>query len=143
MDYLSSLLASLLSLWQSFPTLPLAGKIGAILAIVIGLVKSSLLQPLWDKAGPWKALVAPVLGVVAALVAIQPLSWAGVWMGLSGGLLAVALSVVGDTVKLMPGVGAFWVSAINLVEKLLGAPAQSPAAPVQVAAMRQKALRKK
>ena len=135
MDW-SGLLASVMSLWQSFPTLPLAGKIAGVLAIVIGLVKSSALQPYWAKLGPWQALVAPVLGVVTAILSIQPLSWAGIWLGLSGGMLAVALSNVLNSVMAMPGVGPLWVSIIQIIERLLNAPAPAPV----VQAKREQAL---
>jgi uncharacterized membrane protein HdeD (DUF308 family) len=119
---LTALLASIMDLWHSFPSLPIAGKIAGCLVILIGLVKSSLLKPLWDKCGPWKALVAPAIGLIVSILSISPMSWAGVLQGLAGGVLAVGISQLMDAVKLMPGVGPTWVSIINVIEKLLGAP---------------------
>jgi uncharacterized membrane protein HdeD (DUF308 family) len=126
---LSALLASIMDLWHSFPSLSVAGKIAGCLVILIGLVKSSLFKPLWDKAGPWKALVAPLLGLIVAVLSISPFNWAGVLQGLAGGVLAVGISQVFDAVKLMPGVGQVWITIIDVVQKLLGAPKPALQAP--------------
>jgi hypothetical protein len=125
-SFLVSLWGQISTLIPSLASMSPQAKVAAIVALLISVWNSSFLQPYLASLGKAANLVGPFLGVVAAVVAIQPLSWSAVWVGLSGGVLAIPVMALLDAVKVIPGVGSVYVSAINLVEGWLGAPNPEP-----------------
>jgi hypothetical protein len=119
MDLLVQLLAWLQSLGAATSV---EVKIAGLVTLLVGLTKSSFAAPYLAKLGNFSVLVAPVLGVVLALLGLPGISSATVLAGLHGGSLAIAVAALLEAVKSVPGVGGVYVSLINLVEKLLGAP---------------------
>lgn len=112
----------LMDLIKNFNGMDVAGKIAGIVLLIIAIVKSSLLRPLWDKAGAWKIVVAPSLSLVVAFVMIQPFEPKAIFTSLLSGALAVATHELLDAIKNIPGVGPAYVKAITFIQMLLKAP---------------------
>jgi len=110
------------ALVTGFKDLGTAGAIGGLVLLLISLVKSSLIRPLWDKMGAWKVLVAPALAFIYTVVTVQPLTLQAVVTSLIGGAMAVATHELLDAVKQLPGVGPVFIKAIDFVKGLLKAP---------------------
>lgn len=121
---INDLFAQLWALIQAFPSLPAAGKISGIILLLISLIKSSLVAPLWEKLGSWKVVIAPALGLVAGVLAIHPLSFASLWQGLLGGVLAMGLHQLLDAIKVIPGIGPVYLKVIDVLETIFKAPDQ-------------------
>ena len=107
--------------WQGFITWQ--AKIIAGLYILIGLWKVSILKPLWDKLGKFKALVAPVLSLIVTIVLATQgdVTFEVILIALTSGAGALALADILDFIKKLPGIGTIWVKIIEILEKLLGA----------------------
>lgn len=100
-------------------------KAVAVIYVLIGSIKVSVLAPLWDKLGKAKALVAPVLAMVAALFVTWgsgPLSLPTVFIALTTGAGALALADILGAVKQAPGVNPVWLAVVGFLEKVLKKP---------------------
>ena len=103
-------------------------KISSIVTLLIASMKVSFLnQYLWTKLGAAQAWVAPILGLIAGILSLmsggQPLSIAALLAYLSAGSGAIILHELLDSLKALPGLGAIYVAAINVIENVLGGPA--------------------
>jgi hypothetical protein len=110
---------------RQFGGLSWAGKIAAIVLILIASMKVSFLRPLWDKLGKAKPWAAPVLGLIAGVLSLTvqgSLSFSGVMAYLIAGAGAVLLSEMLELVKVIPGIGPMYVAVINWIQSKLGAP---------------------
>lgn len=122
MESLFDILKAVWELIQAFPSLASQDKIIGILVLVIGLVKSSALRPLWDALGAFKVLVAPAMAVILAVVSVKPFTVAALAHSIGDGMLAIALYQMLDAVKSMPMIGPKYVAIIAWVMKLLKSP---------------------
>jgi hypothetical protein len=116
------LISEILGYLKGFGDLNTAGKIGAVVMILMALWKSSLLRPWWDKLGSAKVIIAPLLGLALALV---KLPWDSgsvlevLKLGLQGGALAMGLHLLLNAVKELPFVGEKYDKWLDLIDKLL------------------------
>ncbi len=120
-------LAQVVAVFQQFGGMSGALKIAAVVTLVIASMKVSFLNSLiWSKLGSAQAFLAPVLGLVVGILGLAghaPLSIAAVFAYLSAGAGAIILHELLDAIKGLPGLGAAYVSFINLIESFLGGPA--------------------
>jgi hypothetical protein len=120
-----SFLTDVLKYVQQFGGLPWTLKVAGLVLLVVASMKVSFLKTLvWDKLGAAKAWLAPVLGLVGGVLSLgvtgQPITIASVSAYVFAGAGAVILHELLDTLKSAPGLGAMWVSLINLVQSMLG-----------------------
>lgn len=115
-------LKAILDAVQKFGGAPWVMKIALICLILTALMKVSFLQPLWAKLGAFQAMVAPLLAAIGGIISMSPITLPGVLAYLSAGAGAIVLHELLDASKGIPGIGAGYVSAINFVEGILGAP---------------------
>lgn len=123
-DFLSQVLAFI----KSFGGLSMVLKIAGIVTLIISTMKVSILnQLIWSKLGKLKAWLAPFLGLVAGVLMLSidnhAITLAAVMAYVASGGGAIYLHELLDTIKGIPGLGQFYVSAIDSVEKMLGGPA--------------------
>jgi hypothetical protein len=85
-------------------------------------MKVSFIRPLWDKLGWGKALVAPVLGIAGGLLSIQEFSFQAIIAYMFAGAGAIVLHQMLDGLKGIPGIGGWFVSVVEFLQKLLKAP---------------------
>lgn len=100
------------------------------IGLILTLWKSSVLQPLWAKLpASLQAWMGPLMGIVAAIGSMVAnggsLSWSIIMAGLSTGALGMALHVLLDSIKVLPGIGGIWVTVINYLENFLAAPSEA------------------
>lgn len=122
----SDFLLQLFSAIKDLGGMAWAGKVCAIVALLIGSTKVSFLRAaLWDKLGAYKVLVAPLLGLAGGAVAYfssgVQLTLANATAYIFAGAGAVLLSELLEVVKAIPGIGPMYLSAIGLLEGILGA----------------------
>lgn len=113
-----------------FGGLPWMGKIALLITLLISSMKvTAIRQLLWDKLGGAKAWVGPGLGLILGILTLAMgghLTLAGVLAWVSAGAGALILHELLDSLKKVPGLGAMWVSFIDLIMSYLGA-AKKPA----------------
>jgi hypothetical protein len=118
-----SVIDQVLNLVKAWGGLPWAAKIAACLTVLISLTKVSFIRPYWDKLGALKTWIAPILALVVGVLSLSiegKLSLPGVMAYLFAGAGAIILHELLDSLKKLPGLGAVWVSIIEVIEKLLG-----------------------
>lgn len=120
-------LAQVLDAIKNFGGLSTMLKISSIVALIVASMKVSFLNDLvWSKLGAAKVWLAPVLGLVAGVLGLgsggAPITLASVFAYVSAGAGAVILHEILDSVKAIPGLGAGYVSFINMIESVLGGP---------------------
>lgn len=113
-------LNQVLSVIQGFGGLSFMLKASAIITLTIASMKvTALNQLIWSKLGSFQAWLAPILGLVAGILSIGssgPLTLAKIFAYMSAGAGAVVLHELLDTIKAVPGLGAIYVSIINVIE---------------------------
>lgn len=119
-------LAQVLQAIQSFGGLSMMMKISTVILLVVASMKVSFLNQLvWSKLGSYQALVGPVLGLIAGILGLgnggASITLASVLAYVAAGGGAIVLHELLDMVKAIPGLGAMYVSAIELIESMLGA----------------------
>lgn len=101
------------------------GKIALLITLIISTMKvTAIRQMFWDKLGAAKAWAAPILGLILGILTLAMgghLTLAGVLAWVSAGAGALILHELLDSLKKIPGLGAMWVSFIDLVMGYLGA----------------------
>ena len=105
--------------------LPVGLKIALICLMLIALTKTSFIQPAWNKLGAGKAAIAPILGMIIGYIFYGnggAFSWATTLAFMASGVGATGIHELLDMVKAIPGIGVSYVSIINLIEGILGAP---------------------
>lgn len=97
---------------------------GLVLLLIASMKVTVLNQWIWQKLGEAQALVAPGLGVLAGLLGLfnagQPVTWPSVFTYLVAGGGAIFVHEILDALKALPGLGAVYVSIIDLISKSLG-----------------------
>jgi hypothetical protein len=123
-------LAQILDTVVSFGGLPWTLKVAAIITLLIGSLKVSAARPLWDRLGAFKAFASPVLALALGIITLgagpESVTLKGVSAYLFAGAGAIILHELLDAVKSLPGVGAAYVGAINLIQGFLRKPAEAP-----------------
>lgn len=98
-------------------------KVGGAIAVLISFMKTSFMKPIWDKLGDFKFWLGPALGLVTGLLTLQgDLTWAAALAYLQAGAGAVLVHELLDLVKKIPGIGAVWLSLIEVIKSLLKSP---------------------
>lgn len=96
----------------------------SIIMLLIASMKVSFLKPAWQKLGALQIWLAPVLGLIAGVlhdvVSGGPISLAKLFTYLGVGAGSVFLHEILDLVKAIPGLGAIYVSIIDIAESTLG-----------------------
>ena len=121
-DFLGQVLQAILS----FGGLSWMAKVSSVIMLIIASMKVSVLnQWIWSKLGAFQAWLAPILGLVAGVinVLVGGGNFASVLAFMTAGAGAIILHELLDTIKAIPGLGAFWVQIITGIEKYLGGPA--------------------
>jgi len=123
-DFLTQVLAAI----QSFGGLSTMLKISAVIMLIVASMKVSYLNTLiWSKLGAAQVYFAPVLGLIAGCLGLGTpgvaVTGATIFAYVSAGGGAVFLHEILDSVKAIPGIGAVYVTVINLIESALGGPA--------------------
>ncbi len=102
-------------------------KISGLVTLIIASVKVTALNELfWAKLGAAQAWVAPVLGLFGGILGLSqsgPITGASVFAWVSAGAGAIILHELLDSIKALPGLGAIYVTIINMIEGALGGPA--------------------
>ena len=121
-------LAQVLEAVKGFGGLSWVAKVASIVMLLLASMKVSFLNKmLWSKLGKYQAAAAPLLGLAGGLLSagmagkLPSLAEAMAYLGAGAG--AIILHEILDMVKVIPGIGAMWVSAINVIESVLGGPA--------------------
>lgn len=130
-DPTTDFLTQMLDLFKNFGGLAWYAKVSGVIMLVVASMKVSFLNNLiWSKLGALQTWLAPALGLVAGIVSLasggQPITLAAIMLYVSTGVGAIGLHELLDTVKAIPGLGALWVSVINVIESALGGPASQP-----------------
>lgn len=116
---------------SSFGGLSFVLKMSGLVAIIIASVKVSLLRPLWDRLGNFKALVGPVLslfvGVVSSLKGDHGFSLSIICAYLFSGSGAVIIHEILDILKAIPGISPTYLKMIELANRMLAGPNPLPA----------------
>jgi hypothetical protein len=120
---IGALFSQLYAFITGFATMSTAAKISGIVLLIIAIMKSSFLAPVWAKLGNLQVLVAPVLAIAVSMVAIQPFTWATFSQSLISGTVAIGVHQLLDGIKTIPGLGSIYISVINFFESILQAPA--------------------
>lgn len=114
---------------QSYGGLTGAMKIVCGILLLLALSKVSadgkipLLSSLWPQSSAVQSWMAPILGLVLGILMLGSqgaITLAGVLTYVGTGAGAIALHEILDTVKAIPGLGAVYVSIINVIEGVLG-----------------------
>lgn len=121
-------LTQVLQYIQSWGGLSMFLKVAGAITLIVASMKVTYLNTLiWSKLGAAKVYVAPVLGLVAGVLGIgnggAAITAASVFAYVSAGAGAVFLHEILDSVKAIPGIGAIYVTIINILEGALGGPA--------------------
>jgi len=99
-------------------------RIALFITLLIASMKVlPIRQLIWDRLGAAKAWLAPVLGAILGLLQLSmsgQLTLPGVFAWVSAGAGAIILHELLDTIKKIPGIGAAWVSFIDVVMNFLG-----------------------
>jgi len=102
-------------------------KISAVIVLIIASMKVSIInQYVWSKLGTYQIWVAPVMGLIAGLLSVAgggPVTLGKLFAYVAAGGGAVFMHEILDMVKTIPGLGAIYVTVINLIETSLGGPA--------------------
>jgi hypothetical protein len=101
-----------------------AAKVAGGIFLLIGAMKVSFLDKVWDFMGPYKAGVPLLLSLIAGIVslAIDPgssITWAGVTAYIVAGGGSIVLNSLLDFVKSIPGIGSLVVSIIDFLQIVL------------------------
>lgn len=120
-------LAQVLEAIKSFGGLSTLLKISAVITLIIASMKVTFLNELiWQKLGAAKVYLAPVLGLIAGILGIgtggAPITIPLIFAYVSAGAGAVFLHEILDTIKALPGLGAIYITIIDLIEGVLGGP---------------------
>ncbi len=100
-------------------------KISTIILLLIASMKVSVLNTyVWSKLGEAQVWVAPFLGLLAGLLGLGaggvPITTAVVFAYVTAGGGAVFLHELLDSLKAVPGLGAVYLKAIEIAERVLG-----------------------
>lgn len=124
-DDLNTLIMNVLTFVKQFGGLPWVAKVASIIAILISISKVSALRGFtWDKL-PEKTRIwlAPFLGLIYGLFAQgTDITAASALAYMLAGAGAPYVHEMLDGIKLIPGIGPFWVNAIEVIKTYLGAP---------------------
>jgi hypothetical protein len=104
-------------------SVPIGLKIAGIVLLLIALMKVSFLAPVWKWFGAAQVFLAPTLGLILGLLlygASGSLTLPSLLAYFASGGGAVLLHEILDAVKAIPGLGAAYVSVINMFEGVLG-----------------------
>ena len=94
-------------------------KVASVCLVIVSSMKVSALKPLWDKLGTAQKWVAPVLALIAGLLSQgTSISWASALAYLGAGAAAPYIHDLLDLIKVIPGIGSFWVGIINMIENI-------------------------
>lgn len=120
-DFFNQVLAFIQS-WGGIPTIL---KVAGIITILVASMKVTYLNTLiWSKLGGAQVYVAPALGLIAGILGIgnggAAITAASIFAYVSAGAGAVFLHEILDSVKVIPGIGAIYVTIITIVEGALG-----------------------
>lgn len=116
---------------QNMGGLTMMGKISVAIVLVIATMKVTFLNRIiWSKLGTAQVYVAPILGLLAGVLSLgspgAAVTAASIFAYLTAGAGAVFLHEILDSMKGLPGLGAIYITIINLVETALGGPANEP-----------------
>lgn len=109
---------------SNYGGMPTMLKVSGGILLIIALLKTSFIAPMWAKAPDLvKTIVAPLLGLAGALISQgSSLTWASAFAFATAGMGAVFLHEILDGVKTIPGLGAIYVTIIGLIEAALFKP---------------------
>lgn len=117
-------LGSILQFVQSHGGLGMSLMIACVCLLAIASMKVTILDNLiWNKLGKLQILLPPALGIVVGLILVHlngPLTLAAVCTYAASGMGSVYLHELLDAAKVIPGLGAGYVSLISAVEGALG-----------------------
>ncbi len=120
----TSFLSEVIAYIHSFGGQTWLFKVSSLIMLVVAVVKVTPLSALWAKMEGKQIWVAPVLGLAYGVFSLaltgSPITLAAVMAYVTAGGGAVFLHELLDLVKLIPGIGPFWVSMIGVVENALG-----------------------
>ena len=101
-------------------------KISAVITLLVASMKVSFMNDLiWSKLGAAKVYVAPTLGLIGGILGVGvegPVTAASIFAFVTAGAGAVFLHEILDSVKAIPGIGAIYITIINLIQGALGGP---------------------
>lgn len=135
-DSTSDFIAQVMAAIQNFGGLGTLIKVTTVIMLLIASMKVSFLKNLiWAKLGSFQNIAAPFLGLLAGVIGLfghgSPVTLASIFAYLAAGVGASGVHELLDAVKNIPGIGAGYIAAINVIEKLLGGkdkPAAQPSA---------------
>lgn len=123
-EFFKQVLATLQSLGGMYPTV----KLSALITLAISSMKVTYLNTvIWSKLGKLQIWLAPLFGLLAGVLALgRDLTPASALAYITVGMGAVFVHEIFDMIKLIPGIGPFWVFIINMIEGSLGGGAPKP-----------------
>jgi hypothetical protein len=119
---INDIVMAIVKLFGDWKSLSYQYQISAVIFLLIGLTKNSLVRPHWDKLGDAKVIAAPVLSLVAFLLLVQPFTLEAALAAVTTGAAAVYFSQVFDLIKKIPGVGPMIVMIVDLIGKIFRKP---------------------
>lgn len=125
----TTFLTQVLQFIQQFGGLGWMAKVSTICLLIVAASKTSFIAPLWAKLPAIvQTLSAPILALIGGIISQgTTLTWASALAYVGAGAGAVILHEVLDGLKTVPGIGAAYVSIINLIEGFLGGGSSAPA----------------
>ena len=125
---------------QDFGGLGWAGKVAGGIFILIGAMKVSFLDKVWDFLGEYKPAVPLVLALIAGIVSLgidpgSEITWAGVMAYVTAGAGAIILHSLLDMIKSIPGIGKTAIAVIDFLQIIFRA--SGPLESKKVAAKRE------
>lgn len=121
---LAEFVAQVMRTSETIGDLPTMLKISAVITLLVSSLKVTAFRRLiWERLGAGQVLVAPTLGLLAGLVGLGttgPVTLPIVLTYVMAGGGAVFLHELLDALKALPGLGAAYIRAIELIQRALG-----------------------
>lgn len=123
----ASFWASVLGYVQQFGGLEWMAKVSGLCLLIVALVKTSFVQPLWAKLPEVvKTLLAPLIALIGGILSLgSGLTFAAAVAYIGSGAGAIILHEILDGVKKIPGIGAIYLTIIGIVESILFKPKEN------------------
>lgn len=116
-------IAQVVAVIKAMGGMPVMLKISSVIMLIVASMKVSVLSPVWAKLGKAQIWVAPVLGLLAGLLDVAgggEMSLAKALAYVAAGAGAIHLHEILDLIKKIPGLGAVYISAIDIIASFLG-----------------------
>lgn len=120
----NDLVMAVVQLFGDWKGLSAQAKISAVIFLVLGATKNSLLAPLWNKLGDAKFLAGPALSLLGALILVQPFTLQTAIAAITTGAAAGYFSQLLDYLKTLKGIGPILTSIIDIIGVVLKKPEQ-------------------